>query len=104
MEGTLKVSTQELRNASNQFGSCGSEVKNLMTQMLTLISGITGTVWSGEAASTYQAKFAGLEADMTKINTMIQEHVTDLNTMADNYDRAEQQSQQAASGLNPSSL
>ena len=88
MDGTIKVSTQELRSASSQFSSYGSE-----------ISGITGAVWSGEAASAYQSKFAGLEADISKINKMIQEHVTDLNTMADEYDRAEQQAQQEASAL-----
>ena len=95
MDGTIKVSTQELRSASSQFSSYGSEIQNLTSQMLSLISGITGAVWSGEAAS----KFAGLEADISKINKMIQEHVTDLNTMADEYDRAEQQAQQEASAL-----
>ena len=94
MDGTIKVSTQELRRASSQFSSYGSEIQNLTSQMLSLISGITGAVWSGEAASAYQSKFAGLEADISKINKMIQEHVTDLNTMADEYDRAEQQAQQ----------
>ena len=94
MDGTIKVSTQELRSASSQFSSYGSEIQNLTSQMLSLISGITGAVWSGEAASAYQSKFAGLEADISKINKMIQEHVTDLNTMADEYDRAEQQAQQ----------
>ena len=101
MDGTIKVSTQELRSASSQFSSYGSEIQNLTSQMLSLISGITGAVWSGEAASAYQSKFAGLEADISKINKMIQEHVTDfaLNTMADEYDRAEQQAQQEASAL-----
>ena len=92
MDGTIKVSTQELRSASSQFSSYGSEIQNLTSQMLSLISGIT-------AASAYQSKFAGLEADISKINKMIQEHVTDLNTMADEYDRAEQQAQQEASAL-----
>lgn len=46
-----------------------------------------------------RVNFAGLEADISKINKMIQEHVTDLNTMADEYDRAEQQAQQEASAL-----
>lgn len=61
MDGTIKVSTQELRSASSQFSSYGSEIQNLTSQMLSLISGITGAVWSGEAASAYQSKFAGLK-------------------------------------------
>ena len=103
MDGTIKVSTQELRSASSQFSSYGSEIQNLTSQMLSLISGITGAVWSGEAASAYQSKFAGLEADISKINKMIQEHVTDLNTMADDLRRMEytpnQLAQQEASAL-----
>ena len=44
MDGTIKVSTQELRSASSQFSSYGSEIQNLTSQMLSLISGITGAV------------------------------------------------------------
>lgn len=104
MEGTIKVSTQDLRNASSKFSSCGSEMKNLATQMLTLISGISGAIWEGEAAQTYKSKFAALEADITKINTMVQEHVDDLNAMADEYDRAEQSAQQQASALKTNNI
>lgn len=38
MDGTIKVSTQELRSASSQFSSYGSEIQNLTSQMLSLIS------------------------------------------------------------------
>lgn len=99
MANYLKVSTQELRTASGNFSSCGSEVRNLTSQMLSLISGISGTIWEGDAASTYRSKFAALDQDMQKINTMIQEHVDDLNTMATEFETAEQKAQEEASSL-----
>ena len=37
MDGTIKVSTQELRSASSQFSSYGSEIQNLTSQMLSLM-------------------------------------------------------------------
>lgn len=99
MQGTLKVTTSALTAASGEFSSCGSTVNNLTSQMLSLVSEISGAVWSGEAASAYQAKFAALQADIAKINTMIQEHVDDLNEMAAEYERAEGEAQQEASAL-----
>lgn len=99
MQGTLKVNSQTLKSASGEFSSCGTNVNNYTQQMLSLVSEISGAVWSGEAASAYQAKFAGLQADISKINAMIQEHVEDLNTMATEYERAEAAAQQEASAL-----
>lgn len=99
MTGTLKVNTQTMRTASSEFSTCGSSVNNLTQQMLSLIAEIGGAVWSGEAASAYQAKFAGLASDISKMNAMIQEHVDDLNTMATEFERAEAAAQQEASAL-----
>ncbi|MCC8104028.1 MAG: WXG100 family type VII secretion target [Clostridiales bacterium] len=99
MTGTLKVDTATLRNVSSTFSSLNTEVSNLTAQMLTLISGINGAVWSGEAASSYQSKFAALDSDMTRIKNMIQEHVDDLVSMADEFDAAEEAAQTEASAL-----
>lgn len=100
MQGTIKVSTAELKSAASAFSSCGASISSKTRAMLDLVSSISGSVWSGEAATAYQNKFAGLADDIEKINKMIQEHVDDLNAMADAYDRAEQEAQQQASSLN----
>lgn len=99
MTGILKVTPQELRNAAAAFAACGGGVKNDTAQMLALISGISQSVWSGGSAAAYRNKFQSLGADIEKINQLIQAHVAELNAMADEYDRAEQEARSAASGL-----
>lgn len=99
MTGTLKVTPEELRSAAAAFASCGSEVKNDTGEMLALIAGISQSVWSGVSSAAYLNKFQALGADIEKINKMLQEQVNDLNAMAEEYDRAEQDAQTAASAL-----
>ncbi len=99
MTGTLKVTPEELRSAAAALASCGSEVKNDTGEMLALIAGISQSVWSGVSSAAYLNKFQALGADIEKINKMLQEQVNDLNAMAEEYDRAEQDAQTAASAL-----
>ena len=81
------------------FASCGSEVKNNTAQMLALVAGISQSVWSGASSASYLNKFQALGADIEKINKMLQEQVNDLTAMAEEYERAEQEAQTAASAL-----
>jgi WXG100 family type VII secretion target len=88
MEGTLKVSTDQLKSAAGQFSTSASTVSTLTQSMTTLVDGLS-SIWTGEAANAYRAKFDGLNDDIALINKKIQEHVDDLNQMADNYANAE---------------
>lgn len=99
MTGTLKVTPEELRSTAAAFAFCGSEVKNNTAQMLTLVAGISQSVWSGASSAAYLNKFQALGADIEKINKMLQEQVNDLTAMAEEYERAEQEAQTAASAL-----
>ena len=99
MTGTLKVTPEELRSTAAAFASCGSEVKNNTAQMLALVAGISQSVWSGASSASYLNKFQALGADIEKINKMLQEQVNDLTAMAEEYERAEQDAQTAASAL-----
>lgn len=99
MTGTLKVTPEELRSTAAAFASCGSEVKNNTAQMLTLVAGISQSVWSGASSASYLNKFQALGEDIEKINKMLQEQVNDLTAMAEEYERAEQEAQTAASAL-----
>lgn len=84
MEGILKVSPEKLTSTAAEFGACGTTVRNITTAMTDIVTGLS-PVWAGEDASTYVAKFNGLQDDIEKMHAMIQEHVTDLNEMAKNY-------------------
>ena len=96
---TLKVTPSELEKAASSFEGTGNEVQSLTTQMLELISGISDGVWSGEAANTYKAKFAGLQDDILRLNKMITEHAEDLRNIAAKYTDTESQIQDLVNSL-----
>ena len=99
MNGTLKVTPEELISASNEFANCSSVIRGLTSQMVSEVNGLNGAIWSGEAATAYISKFKQLDDDIERMNKMIQEHVNDLQTMANVYKQAEAQAQQASSAL-----
>ena len=98
MEGIIKVSTEQLRNTANEFSGLGQQVSSLTSEMVSLVAGLSSG-YEGETAQAYINKFRGLEDDIQKINRMIQEHVTDLNDMAQRYDQAEQNNVSDAGNL-----
>lgn len=101
MEGTLLVTPEKLMETASAFQAQAAQVKGLHDSMLTKIRGLN---WEGQAAEAYKAKFNALETSMNKINSMITEHVNDLNAMAEEYGRAESAAASAADSLPPSTL
>lgn len=99
MTGTIKVNTAKLRSTASALQAKGNQVKNTTNRMMTLVNGLTGNVWSGDAARTYLQKFKSLQDDMNKMYRMISEHVKDLNEMAAAYEKAESENQSAANSL-----
>ncbi len=98
MTGILKVTPEKLMAASNEFSTVGKTVRSLTQEMNDIVSSLK-SVWMGEAATGYGAKFAELADDIEKINRMIQEHVTDLNSMAREYQTAEDANTQQSASL-----
>ena len=90
MNGTLKVSTAKLTSTASQFQSYGNQVKNITNQMTSTVNALSGTVWTGDAANAYKKKFTSLQDDINRMCKMINEHVTDLQTMAKQYETVEQ--------------
>ena len=88
MEGILKVSPEQLSGTANEFSAIGATIRNLTSSMTNTVSGLS-SVWEGEAATAYVAKFNGLQDDIERLNGMIQEHVKDLTEMASRYTSAE---------------
>lgn len=98
MEGTLRVTPEQLESTATEFSSKGSTISNLTAQMSQIVNGLGG-VWEGEAATSYTRQFNQLEDDVQKITRMVQEHATDLNEMAGRYRAAETANQDEAAGL-----
>lgn len=87
MEGILKVSPEQLTSVATEFSACGTTVRNITTAMTDIVTGLS-SVWTGEDAAAYAAKFNGLQDDINRMHAMIQEHVTDLTEMARLYSNA----------------
>lgn len=96
--GVLKVTPEKLISASAEFGTTGRTIRSLTQEMNDIVNSLK-SVWMGEAASGYGAKFSELTDDIEKINRMIQEHVTDLNEMAREYQAAEDANAEQSAGL-----
>jgi WXG100 family type VII secretion target len=99
MTGTLKVDTAKLTSTASSFNSTANTIKSLTTSMTETVGQLTGNVWSGDAQQKYTSQFNGLQDDINRMISMINEHVTDLQEMAKNYESAEQTNQETASTL-----
>lgn len=98
MEGTLKVTPEQLRTTSSDFQSKGQQVSSLTTEMMDLVTSLSGA-WEGDASNAYINKFKELSDDIQRMIAMITEHTNDLNDMAASYDEAERRNVEAAQTL-----
>ncbi len=89
MVGTLKVEPARLKSTANSFQSTGQHIQRMTQSMTGIVNQLSGCVWSGEAADAYKRKFGQLQDDINRMVKMINEHVTDLNQMAAEYERTE---------------
>lgn len=96
---TLKVTPAQLRSKANEFDSEANKLKSTTQKMMTLINGINGSVWSGDAAKAYKGQFAKLEDDNRKMYNKVHEYSTDLDAIAKEYDKVEQENQAIAQSL-----
>ena len=99
MEGYLKVTPEQLKKTAQEFMSSGEKISSITSEMMSIVTSLK-SVWQGVASESYENKFMGLEDDIMRINSMIKEHVSDLNEMATNYQAAEDASAEASAVLN----
>lgn len=98
MEGIIRVAPEALISAASDFSNQGSTINTLTGEMMQLVTGL-GSVWEGEAATTYMTKFKGLEDDIQRMVRMVQEHANDLEEMARTYMDTDRAGADEAGGL-----
>ena len=98
MNGLLKVTPEKLIQAANEFSQTGKTISSLTSEMMSIVNSLK-SIWQGEAATSYSTRFSNLQDDIARINRIIQEHVSDLNEMAREYQNAENASLEASSSL-----
>lgn len=97
--GILRVTPEKLQATASSFEGTGTNVNNLTQQMTSIVTSLSGQVWSGEAATAYVNKFNGLQDDMERIYKMVKEHSDDLIEMAQQYMTAESANADLANSL-----
>ncbi len=95
----LKVTAEQLLESASVLSEEGASLKSLTDQMSELVRQISADVWSGEAQTAFLTRFTGLADDMERIHHMVREHVTDLQEIARNFQRAETQNQELSGAL-----
>lgn len=88
MESKLIVAPEVLRSTATSFSGKAGDVQSILDEMLRLAAALSN-VWEGEAGELYRAKFAKLNNAKETSLKMMNEHVQDLNDMADQYTTAE---------------
>lgn len=99
MAGILRVTPEKLQSTASSFETTGSTIRNLTQQMTNIVTGLSGQIWSGEAATAYVNKFNGLQDDMERIHKMVQEHSKDLQEVAQQFIAAENANKELAGSL-----
>lgn len=99
MTDSINVTPEKLKATASSFEQTGQKVRRTTSDMLQLVKGISGAIWSGEASSSFITKFNGLETDINKMCKMIEEEAQHLKSIAQEYQVAEAQNKQAADAL-----
>lgn len=99
MAALINVTPEKLKSTAVSFQQTGQNVKRTTSDMLQLVRGISSSIWSGEASSSFINKFSGLEADINKMCKMIEEEAQHLTSIAQEYILAEEQNKQVAATL-----
>ncbi len=98
MDAELKVTPADLRATATEFQGIHGQMTSQIEQMKELVRN-TSQSWEGTAGNNFRSKFNELDDDMTKLKNMINEHVNDLQEMANRYDAAEDENAADAAGL-----
>ncbi len=99
MANVIKVTPEKLLETANQMQTKGAQIKKTASDMISLVTGISRNVWSGDAGNTYITRFKALEADTSRMDQMLSKQVKHLSQIAREYKTTEQKTQQAAASL-----
>lgn len=98
MANIIRVTPEKLNSTAGEIKNIQSNVQNITNQMTQIVQGMSSS-WTGDASQTYINRFNGLNDDMAKISSMLNEHVNDLQQMSSTYQQAEQTAASIGSAL-----
>lgn len=85
----IKVDPADLKKSAKKFTAKANEIKSLTQKMTTLITGVSGAVWKGEAQASYTHKFTSLNDDIRRLNKLVVDEAQKLERIAKEYETKE---------------
>ncbi len=86
MNGSSKLSYEQIMAASNELNSASNEMNSLLGEMKMLFSKIgEENVWSGTAASSAKETFDALSAKFPEFYEAVSDCSKYLNSVVENY-------------------
>lgn len=98
MEGSLRVTPEELISAASEFQSEGDKIHNITQEMMNTVNSLKAS-FQGETAAAYFEKFNQLQDDMDRIFGKIKEHAADLTAIGEEYARVTHTTTQEAGSM-----
>ena len=98
MANIIRVSPEKLNSTAGEIKSIQGNILNITSEMTSTVQGMSSD-WTGDASTAYIQKFNGLQDDMARISSMLNEHVNDLQNMSSTYSQAESSAVSIGSGL-----
>ncbi|MBP3593859.1 MAG: WXG100 family type VII secretion target [Lachnospiraceae bacterium] len=98
MEGTILVTPEVLESTATEFNNVMIQLQNMTNTMVDQVNGL-GAKWQGEASQAYINRFNQLQDDISTLTAKVNEHVKDLNEMAERFINTEQLNEERANTL-----
>ncbi len=99
MANVIRVTPEELKAAASRMETCSDALKKETDEMVEIVDTLTGRIWSGEAQKEYVSRFDSLSMDIEMLHMLISEHVEHLNTIANEYQTAENTNKEVVESL-----
>ena len=85
MADMIKVTPENLKTSAAALETKGKDVQKVTRDMISLVSGISKNVWSGDASTAYVTKFKNLDTVVSKMCKRLSDQSQHLGKIADAY-------------------
>ncbi|MBQ9155383.1 MAG: WXG100 family type VII secretion target [Eubacterium sp.] len=99
MADVIKVAPDQLKSQATSLGELGRSIKTTTGEMLSLVTGISKNIWSGEASSSFLSKFSGLQDGISQMCKRLEDQSSHLHTIAAEYEKTEEANKASAATL-----
>jgi WXG100 family type VII secretion target len=98
MAGQFTVTAEEMRALSSRITEVNGQIQGEISKLNSLISEVAGG-WQGQAATAYHSLQTKWNEDATKLNQVLDEIRSAIDSTAKNYAQTEEQQRGSITGV-----